>query len=41
MSLVLPVLNEKSYLINMYDTPGHVNFSDEQAAGKRLEFARC
>jgi hypothetical protein len=33
MSLVLPNLADKSYLLNIMDTPGHVNFSDEQTAG--------
>ena len=29
ITLVLPDTNGKSYLCNFFDTPGHVNFSDE------------
>ncbi|KYR01100.1 U5 small nuclear ribonucleoprotein subunit [Tieghemostelium lacteum] len=36
MSLVLPNANDKSYLINILDTPGHPNFSDEVSASMRL-----
>lgn len=36
MSLVLPSLSGKSYLLNIMDTPGHVNFCDEQTASIRL-----
>ncbi|OIT30916.1 110 kda u5 small nuclear ribonucleoprotein component clo [Nicotiana attenuata] len=36
MSLVLEDSNSKSYLCNIMDAPGHVNFSDEMAAALRL-----
>lgn len=36
MSLVLEDSNSKSYLINIMDSPGHVNFSDEMSAALRL-----
>lgn len=36
MSLVMPSLQGKHYLVNIMDTPGHVNFSDEQTASLRL-----
>ncbi|KAG1326729.1 110 kDa U5 small nuclear ribonucleoprotein component CLO [Cocos nucifera] len=36
MSLVLEDGNAKSYLCNIMDTPGHVNFSDEMTAALRL-----
>ncbi|KAF3788960.1 U5 small nuclear ribonucleoprotein component [Nymphaea thermarum] len=36
MSLVLEDGNGKSYLCNIMDTPGHVNFSDEMTAALRL-----
>lgn len=36
MSLVLEDSNAKSYLCNVMDTPGHVNFSDEMTAALRL-----
>ncbi|KAK5720918.1 hypothetical protein LTR15_006880 [Elasticomyces elasticus] len=36
MTLVLPSTSGKSHLLNLLDTPGHVNFSDEIAASMRL-----
>lgn len=36
MSLVLQDSKPKSYLVNILDTPGHVNFSDEVSASLRL-----
>lgn len=36
MSLVLEDGNSKSYMCNIMDTPGHVNFSDEMTAALRL-----
>lgn len=37
MTLVLPSSRDKSYLVNVMDTPGHVNFAGEATAG--LAFA--
>lgn len=36
ITLVLPDTKGKSYLMNIFDTPGHVNFSDEATAGIRM-----
>ena len=36
MSLVLQTTSGKSHLLHLIDTPGHVNFVDEVAAGMRL-----
>ena len=36
ISLILPDFREKSYLLNVIDTPGHPNFIDETAAAVRV-----
>ncbi|PFH62636.1 hypothetical protein XA68_12710 [Ophiocordyceps unilateralis] len=41
MSLVLQSTKGKSHLVNIIDTPGHVNFADEIAASFRLVDGLC
>ena len=41
MSLVLQSTKGKSHLVNIIDTPGHVNFVDEVAASIRLADGVC
>ncbi|RXM32571.1 116 kDa U5 small nuclear ribonucleoprotein component [Acipenser ruthenus] len=36
VTMVLPDSRDKSYLFNIMDTPGHVNFSDEVTSGIRI-----
>ncbi|KAK0070932.1 hypothetical protein PV325_013836, partial [Microctonus aethiopoides] len=36
VTLLLQDIKSKSYLMNIFDTPGHVNFSDEATAAIRL-----
>jgi 116 kDa U5 small nuclear ribonucleoprotein component len=35
-TILLPHLKETNFLLNIFDTPGHVNFSDELIAAFRL-----
>jgi len=35
-TIIMQDVKNKSYLMNIYDTPGHVNFSDEVSAAMRL-----
>jgi 116 kDa U5 small nuclear ribonucleoprotein component len=36
MSLILSDSRDKSYLLNLYDSPGHPNFTDEFCCAARI-----
>jgi U5 small nuclear ribonucleoprotein component len=36
LTILLPDTRGKSYLLNIMDTPGHINFSDEVTAAFRV-----
>merc|ERR1712013_681620 len=41
VSLVMQDVRGKSFLVNVFDTPGHVNSSDEVSAAMRLADGVC
>lgn len=41
VSLLMQDIKGKSFLLNILDTPGHVNFSDEVTASMRLADGVC
>ena len=41
VSLLMQDIKGKSFLLNVLDTPGHVNFSDEVTASMRLADGVC
>lgn len=36
MTMVIPDSKGKDYVLNAFDTPGHVNFSDEMCCALRI-----